>query len=147
MIESGSVPQFDLDLEKRVQDACLALADERLLSSAHDCSDGGLAVAIAEWCFSSLDRAAIGADIELEAGELSTEALLFGESPSRIIVSFKPENLDRVKELARDCPFEVIGKIGGSDLNIKIGAEAAINVPVAELENAWKTSLKNRLES
>jgi len=147
MIETGNVPQLDLDLEKRVQDTCLALAEERLLSSAHDCSDGGLAVALAESCFSSLDRKVIGADIEVEAGELSSEALLFGESPSRIIVSFKPENMERIKELAGDCPFEVIGKIGGSDLNIKIGAEAAINVPVAELENAWKASLEKGLDS
>jgi phosphoribosylformylglycinamidine synthase len=142
LIESGRVPVLDLDLEKRVQDACLALADEKLLRSAHDCSDGGLAVAIAECCFSSLGRAALGAEIEIQADGLSTEALLFGESPSRIVISFAPEHLERVKEIAGDCPFKVIGTVGGSHLKINAGE---ISAPVAELESAWKNSLGDRL--
>jgi phosphoribosylformylglycinamidine synthase len=142
LIETGRVPVLDLDLEKRVQDTCLALADEKLLRSAHDCSDGGLAVAIAESCFSSLGRSAVGAEIDVQAGDLSTEALLFGESPSRIVVSFAPEDLERVKEVAGDCPFAVIGKVGGSDLKINAGD---VSAPVAELESAWKNSLGDRL--
>ncbi len=63
LIETGEVPEINLDLEKKIQDACLNLADECLLKSAHDCSDGGLAVAIAESCFSSLNRKATGAEI------------------------------------------------------------------------------------
>ena len=55
LIENGAVPVLDLDLEKRVQETCLRLADEFLIKSAHDCSDGGLAVAIAESCFSSFE--------------------------------------------------------------------------------------------
>lgn len=145
LMRSGRVPRLDLDLEKRVQDTCLALADERLLASAHDCSDGGLSVAIAECCFSSLGRKAIGAEIDLSASALSTESLLFGESPSRIVISFKPENLDRVKELAGDCPLEVIGKVSGSDLNLKVGGNTAISNPVIAFEKLWKNTLGQNL--
>jgi phosphoribosylformylglycinamidine (FGAM) synthase-like enzyme len=145
----GRVPKLDLDLEKRVQEACLALADERLLNSAHDCSDGGLSVAIAESCFSSLGRKSVGANIEIECGDLIPEAALFGESPSRIVVSFKPENMERVREIAesQDCPFALIGKVEGSDLNIAITNHKGISCPVSELEGVWKNSLAKTLKA
>ena len=146
MIETGPVPALDLDLEKQVQDACLKLAQENLLRSAHDCSDGGLAVTIAESCFSSLGRKGIGADIELATNSLSLEALLFGESPSRIIISFAPENLEKVKAVAGDCPFEVIGKTGGARLRITVDGDEEISDSVAELEHLWQTSLESQLQ-
>src|SRR5260221_12884264 len=83
----GFVPSLNLDREKTVHNAVIAAAEVGLLRSAHDCSDGGIAVALAECCFSSLNRKAVGADIELPAS-LSPTTLLFSESPSRIIVSF-----------------------------------------------------------
>src|SRR2546423_6234297 len=101
------VPALDLEAELAVQTACLRAAEAGLLRSAHDCSDGGLAVALAECCFSSLNREAVGAEISLESGVWSRESkdknsssasdsrlqtpdsrLLFSESPSRIIISF-----------------------------------------------------------
>ncbi len=123
------------------------LADECLLKSAHDCSDGGLAVAIAESCFSSLNRKATGAEIELKNERLSTESLLFSESPSRIVISFKAEDLERVSAIAleNNCPFEVIGKVGGEDLKIKLNEAEIVSASTAELENAWKNSLENQL--
>ena len=147
LIESGEVPRIDLDLEKRVQEICLKLADEMLLKSAHDCSDGGLAVAIAESCFSSLNRKSIGAHIELKDENLSTEVQLFSESPSRIVISFAAENLEKVQEIAGNCPFEVIGKVTGADLKVKFNGEEVISASIAELENAWKTSLEKQLEN
>ena len=116
IVESGEVPRLDLNLEKMVQDTLLKLAGEMLLNSAHDCSDGGLAVAIAESCFSSLGRDARSAHVDMTNSDISTEALLFGESPSRIVVSFAPANLERIKSILGDCPFEVIGNVSGNDL-------------------------------
>jgi phosphoribosylformylglycinamidine synthase II len=145
LIENGVLPEIDLEMEKKVQETCLKLADEFLLKSAHDCADGGLAVAIAESCFSSLNDPANGAEIELKDENLSPQALLFGETPSRIVISFAPENLERVKEIAADCPFEIIGKVTGDALKIKINGEEKISSSVAELEKAWKTSLENQL--
>ncbi len=147
MKTSGRVPQIDLSLEKRVQDACLKLAVAGLLYSAHDCSDGGLAVAIAESCFSSLGRDMIGAKIDLEANGLSNEALLFGESPSRIVVSFAAENLDAVKTLVADCPFAVIGNVGDDVLHISIDGSEVISSPIPDLEVIWETALERRLET
>lgn len=116
-----------------------------LLRSAHDCSDGGLAVAIAESGFSSLSRNAVGAEIELKGGGLTAEALLFGESPSRIVISFAAEHQDKIRASVGDCPFEMIGKISGDKLEIQIDGNDSVLAPIAELEKAWKTSLERDL--
>ena len=146
MAAKGRVPQLDLALEKQVQDTCLKLADDGLIRSAHDCSDGGLAVALAELCFSSLGRDAVGAEIELAGNGLPKKAVLFGETPSRIIISFAAEELDKVKAAVGDCPFEVIGKVAGANLRISVDQSVAIDSPVAELEGLWKNSLAKELE-
>jgi phosphoribosylformylglycinamidine synthase len=145
LIANGRVPQLDIALEKRVHEALLKLADAQLLKSAHDCSDGGLAVAIAECCFSSLGRDAIGAAIEIDSKDLSKETLLFSESPSRIVISFAPDRLEKVKAEVGDCPLAVIGKTGGTDLEIAIDGNSEIAIPVSELESSWKYALEDRL--
>ena len=149
LIANGIVPLIDLDLEKCVQATCLKLADEFLLKSAHDCSDGGLAVTIAESCFSSLNRKGLGAEIELNDENLSKESLLFGETPSRIVISFAPENAERIRAIASEnnCPIEFIGKVSGENLKIKINRTETIAASIAELENGWKNSLENQLEN
>src|SRR5204862_2595027 len=90
----------DLQLEKRVQETCLQAIQAGLVESAHDCSDGGLAVAIAECTFSSYRRDAVGCEVNLE-GELSEAAQLFAETPSRIILSAANEHLEKIFEIAR----------------------------------------------
>jgi phosphoribosylformylglycinamidine synthase subunit PurL len=147
LIENGIVPAIDLEFEKRVQETFLKLADAFLVKSAHDCADGGLAVAIAESCFSSLNNPANGAAIELSNGpDLSAESLLFGETPSRIVISFAPENLEKIKALVGDLPFAVIGRVTGQNLTFKINGEEKIAAPIKDLETAWKTSLESQLE-
>ena len=146
MITSGRVPRIDLALEKKVQDACLRLIDMGLLASAHDCADGGLAVTIAECSFSSLGREALGVGIDLTSNGLSSEALLFSESPSRIVVSFAPDHLESVKAAAGDCPFSVIGKVGGANFTVAVDGAEAMSTSVDELEAVWSNSLQNILE-
>jgi len=146
LIAEGRLPRLDVELEKKVQATVLKLADHQLLNSAHDCADGGIAVAVAECCFSSLGRRSVGAEIELQSNALASEAILFAETPSRIVVSFSAENLDRVREHVGDCPFEVIGKVTGSDLSISVDGQKKLSSPVSELESAWKNSLKDQLE-
>ncbi|MEP6786891.1 MAG: phosphoribosylformylglycinamidine synthase subunit PurL [Acidobacteriota bacterium] len=147
LIAAGNLPQVDLTQEKLVQDTLLKMADELLLTSAHDCSDGGLAVAVAESCFSSLGRDAIGAKIALQSNNLSPESFLFGESPSRIVISFSPENFEKVRSVAGDCPFVVIGEVGGDDLNLSLNSETMILSQISELEDAWQDALSSRLEN
>lgn len=147
LIANGEMPTVDLVQERLVQDTLLKLADEMLLNSAHDCSDGGLAVAIAESCFSSLGRKAAGAEITLTREDISVESLLFGESTSRIVISFAADDLEKVKAHTGECPFEVIGKVSHENLTIMIDEIQHISVPINELESAWQNSLANRLEN
>jgi phosphoribosylformylglycinamidine synthase len=147
MIESGSVPKLDLEIEKTIQQAVIALSERGLIKSAHDCADGGLSVAIAESCFSSLNRKAVGAQIEISDANLSVEKMLFVESPSRIVISFAPENLEKVKEIVGDRAFQIIGKVTGKNLKIKANGETAISATIAALENIWRCALENCLEN
>ncbi|MEQ1920994.1 MAG: phosphoribosylformylglycinamidine synthase subunit PurL [Pyrinomonadaceae bacterium] len=147
LIANGICPTVDLDQEKLVQGTLLKLIDQCLINSAHDCSDGGLAVTIAESCFSSLGRDAIGAEIALIDRELSHETDLFGETPSRIVISFARENEPKIRELAGDCPMTELGWVTGDTLNISINGEAVVSSAIGDLESAWRDALKNRLES
>ncbi len=148
MIANGSVPQIDLQVERAVQNACLAAAEAGLLRSAHDCSDGGLAVALAECCFSSLNRPALGADISL-LGPLPVAATLFSESPSRIVISFAAAARAAIENIAQreNCPLTLIGEVGSDELQIKVGEATAISAKVTELETAWRGSLPKKLEA
>jgi phosphoribosylformylglycinamidine synthase len=145
LIAAGAVPTVDLELEKLVQETLLQLIDQCLINSAHDCSDGGLAVTIAECCFSSLGRASVGAEISLAANGLSAESLLFGETPSRIVLSFAPEKLESIEGLTGGCPFEVIGQVGGNTINFSIDGRNSVSARTSDLESAWKTALEARL--
>ena len=146
MIDAGIAPKMDLRRELHVQQVLLGMADEMLLSSAHDCSDGGLAIAISESCFSSNGWRRVGAEIELTSTELSGDSLLFSETPSRIVISFDPEKLERVRVLADDCPLQVIGRVGGETLRIAINGDEVINYSVADLEALWSGALEQTME-
>jgi len=152
MIASGSVPEIDLDRERAVQAVCLAAAEAGLLASAHDCSDGGLAIALAECCFSSLNRSGIGAEIslaEVAAAADSAELALFSESPSRIILSFPQSSLTAIETLAaqENCPLTILGNVGGDSLRIERSGEQLIAVDMAEAERVWRSSLAQKLEA
>jgi phosphoribosylformylglycinamidine synthase len=134
--------------ERAVQEAALRAIEEGLLQSAHDTSDGGLCVALAECCFSSLNRAGLGAEVEL-AGDASAAAQLFGETPSRIVVSFEESARARVEEIAAaaDCPFGIIGRTGGARLRIAVNGRACVSQDVGELERIWRGSLPEKLQA
>jgi phosphoribosylformylglycinamidine synthase II len=149
---NGVVPKIDLQAERAVQNVCLEAAEAGLLASAHDCSDGGLAVALAECSFSSLNRAAIGAEITLPGslfGSLPAASMLFSESPSRIIVSFPASSRAALEIIAgrEKCPFTVIGYVGGNSLQVKLGEEETISAEVSAMENVWRSSLSKKLET
>jgi phosphoribosylformylglycinamidine synthase subunit PurL len=142
------VPRLDLEAERSVQTACLRAAENGLLRSAHDCSDGGLAVTLAECCFSSHNRPAFGADIDL-TGEYDLATRLFSETPSRIIVSFDQANLGDMEEIvaAASCQMTLLGNVGSDRLRIESDGEEVIQLDIAEMENAWRSSLKQKLQS
>lgn len=145
---SGRVPELDLEREHSVQNACLEAAEAGLLTAAHDCADGGLAVALAELCFSSLGREAIGARVDLE-GTLSPTALLFSESPSRIVVSFEQAVVDQIREIAErhNAPFTILGRVGGNSLRVVVDEQEILNADITDLESAWRNGLSQKLEA
>jgi phosphoribosylformylglycinamidine synthase len=148
MINTGRVPVLELERECAVQDAALRAAEAGLLHSAHDCSDGGISVALAESCFSSLNRPAVGADVDL-TGTLSTPARLFSESPSRIIVSFDESALGEMEEIAARarCPLTLLGRTNVGQLRIEADGEAVVHFHIDELESAWRTSLARKMQA
>ncbi|HEY6046125.1 MAG TPA: AIR synthase-related protein, partial [Pyrinomonadaceae bacterium] len=146
-VSDTRVPVLDLELEQAVQAACLRAAEAGLLRSAHDCSDGGLAVALAECCFSSLNRTATGANVKLP-GEYDLATRLFSETPSRIIISFSESNRFEIERMAAEagCPMTLLGEVGGDRLRIESGGQELIGAQIAELEHTWRSSLKQKLQ-
>jgi phosphoribosylformylglycinamidine synthase len=139
----GAPPWIDLEVEKQVQRVCLAAINEGLARSAHDVGEGGLAVALAECCMSG-PGAGCGAVIELE-GAIRPDALLFGESQSRIILSVRRRHLPRLRELAADAdvPLGVLGEVRGRRLVI----HPLIDVDCEEMRRTWTSALPRRLEA
>jgi phosphoribosylformylglycinamidine synthase II len=142
------VPKLDLDRELAVQKACLEAAEAGLLLSAHDCSDGGLVVTLAESCFSSLGRDAIGASVDLK-GAIGPTALLFSESPSRIVISFDASDAGAVQGIAerKNAPFTILGRVGGTRLTIDVNGNEAVAMDVSELESTWRNALSEKLQA
>ena len=135
---TGRPPSLDLDAEARVQAACRRLIRADLLSSAHDCSQGGLAVTLAE--------SAIAGGIGFQAqapGRGRLDGRLFGESQSRIVISLPEENLAAVTAVAgeHDVPCMVIGRVGGA--NVVLGD--AVRVPLARARLAWQNGVADAL--
>jgi phosphoribosylformylglycinamidine synthase len=149
MVAEGTLPPLDLARERAVQEACIRLAEAGVLRSAHDTSDGGFAIALAEQCFSSPDGSEVGATIDLDEAisARSPHVALFNEAPSRILISFHEEHIDKVRLIAEaaQCLFVLIGQTGGSDLIIQIGGDQIVRSPIAELARLWRTSLEARL--
>jgi phosphoribosylformylglycinamidine synthase len=114
----GDAPAIDLQFEKKLHAFMLEAIGRGLIRSAHDLSDGGLAVALAEACIFDREHP-IGAKVSF-AADMRKDALYFGESQSRILLSVAPEHEGSIKQLAASMqiPLAVIGTVGGSDLKI-----------------------------
>jgi len=140
-IEEGMPPGIELDLEIAVQNTCLEVIQKGIIKSAHDCSEGGIAVALAECCFSG-PKFNRGATVNISKN-MRGDCLLFGESQSRIIVSLDKGNLDHFKEIAgkNKAPFNIIGRVGGDRLVIN----ELIDCPVEVLKQRWKRAIEERV--
>jgi len=141
-IARGTPPWIDLSVEMQVQRLCREAIREGILRSAHDVSEGGLAVALAESCMSAPDGSQWGAEIEIQ-GSIRPDAWMFGESQSRILVSLRRKHLGRLRELAAqaDVPTTVLGEVRGRRLRIG----SLVDVGVADLYASWSTALSNRM--
>jgi phosphoribosylformylglycinamidine synthase subunit PurL len=143
----GAVPALDLDAERRLQALLVDLASNGLVLSAHDCAEGGLAVTLAECTF---DSNGIGVEVDVaSAGDglpegWSIDATLFGESPSRVVVSTGLNQVDALLAAAGAArvPAAVIGTTRGGRLVIRVAGRPAVDVAVADAEQIWATALE-----
>jgi phosphoribosylformylglycinamidine synthase len=143
--EVGRPPRLDLRRERAVQQTCLEAIRDSIVSSAHDCADGGLAVALAECCMST-PEAWLGADVTLP-GDMRPDALLFGESASRIVVSVRPEQTEPLRALTRHHGVSCteLGTVGGDRLTLR-GRGFHFELPVEAIHWAWSTGLSRWLK-
>ena len=141
-IVAGRPPMLDMTREKHVHDAVLKGIDKGVIKSAHDCADGGLAIALAESCM----QGNIGADVKLSAN-CAPAASLFAETQSRIIVSVSSDDLGTLREIVDDCKAEctILGKTGGKDMKITINDVEVVRVPVTDLESCYQNSIPNMM--
>jgi phosphoribosylformylglycinamidine synthase II len=146
----GRPAPVDFERERALEQVLVALASRGAIRSAHDCSDGGFAVAVAECCFES---GGIGAEVQVPAPvrsaagrreDLALAATLFGEAPSRVIVSARRERVGEVLETAAAArvPALVVGRTGGSRLKVAVGGVVAIDCALADAEARWMTGLE-----
>ena len=142
---AGRLAPLDLELERVVHEACRAAIGARLVRSAHDAAEGGLAVALAEACVSG--PRSIGADIELGA-VASLPLALLGEGPSRIVVSVPPAAAPHFERLMGECtaPWRWIGRVGGDRLVIRVGGAPAISVSIQDAGRAWRSGFERYVD-
>jgi phosphoribosylformylglycinamidine synthase len=141
---AGRPPKLDLSAEKKLHELMAEAASAGLLHSAHDPSDGGLAVALAESCFAQED-AGLGARLELPGG-LRADLLLFSESPSRMLVSTRAGRELEALAARRGVPCACLGSVGGDRLTLASDGKTLVDLPVARLLEAW-TSLERKLSA
>ena len=139
--EEGRVPEIDIDLEKDVQDFVLNAIEAGIVKSAHDCSEGGLAVNLAESCINGNK----GAEIDLGKSSLTDIAKLFAESQSRIVISIAKDDLENLEELKKNSNLNIekLGEVKGENLKIN----NLIDLPLKELKARWKESIASRMKA
>ena len=153
-LKLGPPPQIDLVHEIKVQNAARDLIQAGLVKSAHDCSEGGLAVALAECCFNP--ERLFGAQIDCSHGPVGRRentshsdvaTALFNESQSRILMSVAPDNVENAIAILRerDVPFQQLGKVSGDELRIRMN-EQIFRWQIAELHDDWWNAIRRAVE-
>jgi phosphoribosylformylglycinamidine synthase len=141
----GYPPELDLENEAALQKTVIEIISQGLVDSVHDCSDGGLAVALAEKTFAK----SIGARVNLSSNELPAEFVLFGEDASRILLSCDPADVSRIKQVAQDNGIlaDVLGETIPGLLEINLNGKAAVSAKVSELRAAYEGALEAALRA
>jgi phosphoribosylformylglycinamidine synthase len=139
----GYPPALDLEKEATLQRALVAIIQAGLAKSAHDCADGGLAVALVEAAL----PAGVGLSVRLPKLQAALEFMLFAEDASRVVISCDPGNLPRIQQVAEEYGIvaDVLGETGGDRVEIAIGDQPAISASVQELREAYEGALERAL--
>src|SRR3984957_20087472 len=141
----GYPPELDLEKEAALQRMVIDLIQLGLAESVHDCSDGGLAVALAEKAFAK----GVGARVNLQSSGLPVEFVLFGEDASRILISCDTGNLPRIKEVAESfgVDADVIGETVADRIEISLDGGAVVSAAVSELSGMYESALEAALQA
>jgi len=141
----GYPPGLDLEKEATLQRALVAVIQAGLVESAHDCADGGLAVALVE----SALPAGVGLSVRLPKARVAPEFLLFGEDASRVVLSCDPVHLPRIQQLAEEygVSADVLGETGSDRVEIEVEDQLVISASVAELREAYEGALERALRT
>ncbi len=136
----GFPPALELEREAALQKAIVEMIQAGLVDSAHDCSEGGLAVTLAESTFGK----GIGASVNLKAQGLPPEFILFGEDASRIVISCDRSNLARIKEVAAKylLSADEIGETVPEQIEIRLNGEVVVSAPPSQLRNSYEGALE-----
>ena len=139
----GKCPAVDFVESKKNMNSVLEIIENDLIKSAHDCSKGGLAVAVSELCMTNQ----IGCTVSLENisnQQLESDEILFSESHSRYLLTFDKKNLQRLEELLKknNVTFQVIGKFGGESIQFTDDSKSIIDLSVDKAHKTWISSLK-----
>ncbi len=140
----GPVPRLEIAREIEIQTAVRGLIRDGLVKSAHDCSEGGLAVALAECCFNP--EKLFGATAVL-ATELAATTALFNESQSRIIISVAANEAERTTSLLQEraVPMQLLGHVGEAELHLRLNNET-LRWPIADLYDNWWNAIRRAVE-
>jgi phosphoribosylformylglycinamidine synthase len=142
---AGTLAPLDLELERRVQTAVQTAVGAGLASAAHDCAEGGLAVALAEACVTGPEP--VGCAVTLPVAGRRTDLTLFGEGPSRVVVAVEASRVPEFEALMAESaiPWGWIGATGGERLRIAVGTETVIDAALDTLGRAWRTGFERHL--
>lgn len=141
----GFPPSLEIEKEAALQKAIVKMIDAGLVESAKDCSEGGVAVTLAECGFARQ----IGASVDLNSSGLVAEFVLFGEDASRILISCDPANVERIQQIAVNYALsaDLVGSTVPENLEIRIDGRTAVAARVPELHEAWSTALEQALHA
>jgi phosphoribosylformylglycinamidine synthase subunit PurL len=141
----GFPPALELEKEAALQKCLIEAIQAGLVESAHDLSEGGLAVTVAECCF----RNGVGARLQLAGNELPAECRLFGEDASQVVISCDQQQVRRIQQLAEKfgVAADLIGATIAGNLEIMVDGKTVVSAPVAELRETWGTALERALHT
>ncbi len=141
-LKTGVPPRMDLAFAKKISDFTLEIIRKGWVNSAHDCSEGGLAVALAECCITNGD-AMIGAEIDLGRLDQRLDTLLFGETQSRIVISCSEEHAKLIAQCS--LPVTRLGRTGGKLLKIQT-SRGGLSWEIEQLRDAWWSTIARLME-
>ena len=141
----GFPPALELEREAALQRAVIEIIQAGLVDSAHDCSEGGIAVTLAESSFCK----SVGANIDLTSHHLPAEFVLFGEDASRLVISCDPANVARIQQIAGNhgVSAEIIGQTNSGNLEIKVDGGPCVSASVEEMRKTYESALEGTLKS